>query len=79
MAVRPHIQEGYLIGEYPDMPDFEQKRHYQPYEIDFARRLVGKFKIKVKEFWRDANFQKIPKAALYPNDTDELFKLLDDL
>src|SRR5262249_29378940 len=24
-AMRPHLQEGYLLGEYPDVADFEQK------------------------------------------------------
>jgi len=79
MAVRPHIQEGYLMGEYPDMPDFEQKRHYEPYEIDFARRLIGKFKIDLEEFWRDRNFGKIPRAALYPDGQDELFRMIKPL
>src|SRR5206468_364868 len=41
-AVRPHIQEGYLLGEYPEMAEFEQKANYFHYEIDFGRRLVAK-------------------------------------
>lgn len=43
IAVRPHIQEGYLIGEYPEMVDYDQKQNYAHYEIDFGRRLVAKF------------------------------------
>src|SRR5262249_43749157 len=27
-AKRPHIQEGYLLGEYPDIPEFRQKQLY---------------------------------------------------
>jgi hypothetical protein len=41
-AVRPHIQEGYLLGEYPDISDFDQKLPYSLYEMDFGRRLIGK-------------------------------------
>ena len=33
-AVRPHIQEGYLLGEYPEIADYEQKALYPHYEID---------------------------------------------
>ena len=40
-ALRPHIQEGYLLGEYPEMPSYEQKSLYPQYEIDFGRRLVA--------------------------------------
>lgn len=78
-AVRPHIQEGYLLGEYPDMPDFEQKQHYAPYEIDFGRRLIAKFRLDLDHFWGDANFQRIGREALYPNDHDDLFQTLYQL
>lgn len=78
-AVRPHIQEGYLLGEYPDMPDFDQKRHYAPYEIDFGRRLVAKFRLDMSNFWSDANFQRIGRDALYPNAHDDLFQTLNHL
>src|SRR5215475_11736330 len=43
-AVRPHIQEGYLLGEYPDISKYGQKALYHAYEIDFGRRLVAKFR-----------------------------------
>lgn len=78
-AVRPHIQEGYLLGEYPDMPDFDQKRHYEPYEVDFGRRLLAKFRLDMSHFWGDANFQRIGREALYPDAHDELFQLLNNL
>ena len=28
-ALRPHIQEGYLLGEYPDMVNYDQKEQYR--------------------------------------------------
>lgn len=79
VAVRPHIQEGYLLGEYPDMPDFAQKQLYEPYEIDFGRRLVAKFRFNPKTFWKDVDFQKVKKAARYPNRKDPLFKLAQSI
>jgi hypothetical protein len=30
-AVRPHLQEGYLLGECPAIADFEQNAHYSHY------------------------------------------------
>jgi hypothetical protein len=65
-AVRPHIQEGYLLGEYPDMADYDQKSHYGHYEVDFGRRLLAKFRFNPRTFWSDATFPLIPKEALYP-------------
>lgn len=78
-AVRPHIQEGYLLGEYPDMPDFDQKRHYPAYEIDFGRRLIAKFKFNPQTFWDGDDFPKINLQALYPNADDPLFDMADQL
>lgn len=79
MAVRPHIQEGYLLGEYPDLPDANQKQLYSSYEIDFGRRIIAKFKFDVEDFWRDRSFHQIPHAALYPDKQDELFQLIKAL
>lgn len=78
-AVRPYIQEGYLLGEYPEMPDFDQKQHYRHYEIDFGRRLIAKFRLDLHSFWADIAFPKVARGALYPNSRDPLFKLLKEL
>jgi hypothetical protein len=65
--VRPHIQEGYLLAEYPEMTGIDQKQHYRHYEIDFGRRLIAKFKFKPRTFWpASSNFRKLPDGALYP-------------
>jgi hypothetical protein len=66
-SIRPHIQEGYLLGEYPEMVSVDQTHNYQPYEIDFGRRLVAKFKFNFIDIWAsNLNFQPIPEEALYP-------------
>ena len=64
-AIRPHIQEAYLIGEYPDMLELDQKLSYQHVEVDFGRRLLAKFKFKPREFW-DQGFPPISDSMLYP-------------
>lgn len=78
-AVRPHIQEGYLLGEYPDMPDFDQKQHYGAYEIDFGRRLVAKFRFDPSTFWSDPDFPKVGRNALYPLQGDPLNEIAERL
>lgn len=65
-ALRPHIQEGYLLGEYPELAAYEQKQLYGHYEVDFGRRLVAKFRFKPSTFWRGAQFPKLSHKALYP-------------
>lgn len=71
-ALRPHYQEGYLIGEYPTI-SLEAKAEYQRLELDFARRLIAKFRMPAdnRKFW-SRNFTPVPKAALFPNKRDAL-------
>jgi hypothetical protein len=77
IAVRPHIQEGYLIGEYPEMTGYDQKRNYAHYEIDFGRRLVAKFHFNPKTFWKGGAFPAIRKPALYPDKTDRFYEVAE--
>ena len=79
VAKRPHFQEGYLLGEYPDMVDFDQKVNYQAHEIDFGLRLVAKFRLDPTSFWNEQTFPVVPKEALYPDPTDKLYRLLDSM
>ncbi len=74
-AIRPHIQEGYLLGEYPEMMGMTQKQKYKAYEMDFGRRIVAKFRFDAKTFWTDESFPPVPKAALYPRGRDWLENL----
>ena len=72
VAVRPHLQEGYLLGEYPELGELDQKELYPHFEIDFGRRLVAKFRLRPEPFW-DASpgFPPVPHAALYPSEADD--------
>jgi hypothetical protein len=74
-ALRPHIQEGYLLGEYPEMTGYDQKSHYAHFEIDFGRRLIAKFRLNPKKFWKNDAFPIVERPALYPNDDDPLYQL----
>jgi hypothetical protein len=74
-AVRPHIQEGYLLGEYPEMIAYNQKALYGHYEIDFGRRLIAKFRFNPNDFRNDPDFPIVSREALYPDKNDPLFKL----
>ncbi len=77
-ALRPHFQEGYLLGEYPELGEFLQKQLYSHYEVDFGRRLVAKFKFRKSEFWENSvNFPMVDREALYPDHRDELLMVCD--
>lgn len=80
-AVRPHIQEGYLLGEYPEIGTWDQKRQYENYETDFGLRLVAKFRFNPHNFWNaDRNFPQVTRAALYPSDQDDpLARMMHDI
>lgn len=76
-ALRPHIQEGFLLGEYPDIAVYEQKQLYPEHEVDFGRRLIAKFRFDKSRFWKSGEFPQIPRAALYPDQDDDLKKVAD--
>jgi hypothetical protein len=79
-AVRPHLQEGYLLGEYPEIADFEQNAHYSHFEMDFGRRLIAKFKFDPATFWKSPNFPKATDEARYPKDhRDPLLNVAQDV
>lgn len=60
-ALRPHFQEGYLVGTTDITTDFSSKS-----ELDLNNRLVAKFRIpNSPEFW-GSEFHAIPEGALYP-------------
>lgn len=70
-ARRPHFQEGYLLGEYPELLNFDDKQQLDHFEVDFGRRLVAKFVFNPQELWSDSNFPPVPEAALYPTPAED--------
>lgn len=68
-ALRPHLQEGYLLGVYPEIDGYEQKLNYGLPEIDFGKRLIAKFRFNPSTFWtKSGQFQMIGRQALYPSE-----------
>ena len=58
------------------MAVFQQKELYYHYEIDFGRRLVAKFRLDLKTFWREDAFPLVGRKALYPSESqDPLYEL----
>lgn len=79
-AIRPHIQEGYLIGEYPEISEFQETPEYEYYEVDFGRRLVAKFRFDPKIFLEDMHYPLANHEALYPDqDIDPLIKIAAEI
>jgi len=71
-ATRAHFQEGFLLGNYPEIHTATEKQNYGLLEVDFARRLICKFRlIEHKTFWK-AGFPAVPDNALFPNKHDKL-------
>lgn len=67
-AMRPHVQEGYLLGEYPELGGLEASENCQVLsELDFGNRLISKFCFDPKTFWASEDFPKISHTALYPD------------
>jgi hypothetical protein len=80
-AVRPHVQEGFLLSEYPELTSLEQKGHYENYEIDFGLRLVAKFRFDPQTFWqKNEGFPPVTRQALYPSAAnDPLLELAETI
>ncbi|WP_417673903.1 FRG domain-containing protein [Roseibium sp.] len=71
-AMRPHIQEGFLLGEYPEIGDIDQKQNYSLHEVDFGKRLVAKFRFNPTKFWTNrGQFQEVGRRALYPSEKED--------
>lgn len=77
-AMRPHVQEGYLIGEFPEIDSFEQKGNYAYAETDFGCRLISKFHFNPTSFWHNRDFPEVPNHFLYPaSDEDPFLEVID--
>jgi len=70
-AARAHFQEGYLIGEYPEIQTPKERQKYEPFELDAGRRLVAKFRLRMDGFWNDPAFPKLSRNALFPKEEDK--------
>jgi len=68
VAMRPHFQEGYLVGTFPTTEITKYTGRH-----DLSCRLIAKFEIQKKDFW-DLNFHEIPQNALFPPN-DEMRQL----
>lgn len=70
-ARRPHWQDGYLVGTYPGGKRFtRQSSSKEPTRQDFARRLLGKFRIPARsrlDFF-PTEHPAVPESLLYPPD-----------
>jgi hypothetical protein len=71
-ALRPHFQEGYLVGRWPGTT-FKEKGD------NFAHRLVGKYWLdNIKTSFFDKEFPPMPQEALLP-EPDPFMDQINDL
>lgn len=73
-ALRPYYQDGYLVGTEFVIDDISTKS-----ELDFERRLVGKYRIKNSpDFW-DQSAKEISNTNLYPNEGDDFITIINSV
>jgi len=72
-ALRPHFQEGYLVGRWPSTREKQA-------EDNIAHRLLGKYRLNNDggSFWSD-EFPAVPTDALLPETDDFRDQLLEAL
>lgn len=67
-TVRPHMQDGSLLVEYPRIADSDRNSGYSMLEMDFARRLIAKFKLELDTFfWKGKTFHRL-RRSIYPKE-----------
>lgn len=69
-AKRPYHQEGYLAGEFPSLTP-ELIGDFGRTELNFARRLLCKFRVHGGDDFWPKGYAPIPRAALFPDDIDK--------
>jgi hypothetical protein len=73
-ALRPHYQEGHLIGDYPTL-GYAEKMENELHEVDLNRRLVCKFQLEPR-----GDFQTIPDEFLFPrSDQDSVRRMAESI
>jgi len=71
-AIRPHFQEGYLVGSFPSVV---MRKTVQLY---VSRRLIAKFKIIRNNFILDKSFLPIPNETLFPK-SDHIMDICNNI
>jgi hypothetical protein len=79
VAMRPGVQEGYLLGEYPEIDTMETKSRIPYEETDFSLRLISKIKFKPRDFWDQSGFGGASDEHLYPDEDEAFGRMIDEL
>lgn len=79
-AERAHLQEGYLLSEYPEIGDADQALDFKPTQLDFGKRVIAKFRFEPASFWeRNGAFPKVPCSALFPDQDDDFVRIMNTI
>ena len=77
---RPHFQNGYLLGEYPSVINYEtQERGETKSAYNFSRRLIAKFIITNPNSILETGFDKLDNEILLPNANDKLMPIVKEV
>lgn len=81
-AMRPYVQEAYVMGEYPSIDTMGAKNQYRIDEVNCAHRLLCKFRLERESFLSDTGFRAVHefhKKVLFPDRTDDFLKYANNL
>ncbi|GAK70666.1 hypothetical protein RRU01S_13_00040 [Agrobacterium rubi TR3 = NBRC 13261] len=79
VAMRPGVQEGYLLGEYPEIDAMETKSRIPYEETDFSLRLISKIKFRPWDFWSRSGIGAAAEEHLYPEEDEGFGLMIDEL
>ncbi|CAH0340489.1 FRG domain-containing protein [Rhizobium sp. CECT 9324] len=79
IAMRPGVQEGYLLGEYPEIDAMETKSLIPYEETDFSLRPISKIKFRPRNFWDRSGISEAAHEHLYPEEDDGFGRMIEEL
>lgn len=79
-ALRPHFQEASLIGNYPSLEteDFLKNPRGKLW-LNFAGRMLAKFRLNGCGSWDQSGFQALPSNFLRPDHDDPYFDMMSEV
>lgn len=79
-ALRPHFQNGFVVGDYPKYDDLE-KTHGKNAMIgnNFSCRLLTKFHLTNCKKWKKEGFNLTHDEILFPNNHDQFYSKIKNI
>ena len=76
-ALRPHYQEGYLLGT-TDITNYFYD-DVEKSELDFNRRLIAKLEFQNNDDFWASDLKRLNETDLFPNEDDKIFPICEKI